>query len=250
MKKYIFLFLVVSSIGFSQNLNDYKYALVPSKFSFLKEENMYNLNALTKFFMEKYGFETYLTGTIAPDDFVSNNCNKVFVDLVPNNNFFTTKVKVVLKDCRGTILYTSEEGTSREKQYKVAYNEALRMAFESFSILKSHKYLPTEKNQGMIGEPAPMKQNVEKVIDTTNDVKVVATPADKVSLFAQPISNGFQLINSEPKVIYKILNTSTKDFYIATKGTIQGVFLSKNNEWFFEYYQNDTLVSEKVEVKF
>ncbi|WP_298394693.1 hypothetical protein [Flavobacterium sp.] len=250
MKKYIFLFLLVSSIGFGQNLNDYKYALVPAKFSFLKEENMYNLNALTKFFMEKYGFETYLTGAIAPDDFVSNNCNKVFVDLVPNNNFFTTKVKIVLKDCRGTVLYTSEEGSSREKQYKVAYNEALRMAFESFSILKSHKYQPTEKNQGMIGEPAAVKQNIEKVVDTTNDVKAIATSVDKVVLFAQPIANGFQLINSEPKVIYKILNTSTKDFYIAKKDSIQGVFFARNNEWFFEYYQNDKLVSEKVEVKF
>ena len=67
---------------------------------------------------------------------------------------------------------------------------------------------------------------------------------------AQPITNGFQIINAEPKVIYKIFKTSTKDFYIATKGTIQGVFFSRNNEWIFEYYQNDKLVSEKVEVKF
>jgi hypothetical protein len=29
-----------------------------------------------------------------------------------------------------------------------------------------------------------------------------------------------------------------------------GVFLKKINGWFFEYYQKETLVSEKVEVKF
>jgi hypothetical protein len=252
MKKYYLLFLLVSAIGFSQNLNDYKYAMVPSKFNFLKEENMYNLNALTKLFMEKYGFETYLSNETAPDDFIANNCNKVFVDVIPNNYFFTTRVKVVIKDCRGTILYTSEEGTSKDKEYKVAYNQALRMAFDSFSILKTHKYQRSQKSLGMIGEPAPapVKVNVEKVIVTSENVKVYTSKVDNSSLFVQPITNGFQIIDSEPKVIYKIFNTSTKDVYIATKGTIQGVFFSRNNEWFFEYYQNDKLVTEKVEVKF
>jgi hypothetical protein len=69
-------------------------------------------------------------------------------------------------------------------------------------------------------------------------------------LFAQPITNGFQFINAEPKVIYKIYITSLKDLYIAAKGSLQGVLISKNNEWFFEYYQNEKLLSEKVEVKF
>jgi hypothetical protein len=26
--------------------------------------------------------------------------------------------------------------------------------------------------------------------------------------------------------------------------------MKKNNEWFFEYYQNNQLISEKVDVKF
>lgn len=67
--------------------------MVPSKFNFLKEENMYNINVLTKLFMEKYGFETYLSNETAPDDFISKICNKVFVVGI------TTRVKVVLKDC-------------------------------------------------------------------------------------------------------------------------------------------------------
>jgi hypothetical protein len=250
MKKYCLLFLFVSVVGFSQNLNDYKYALVPSKFNFLKEENMYNLNVLTKLFMEKYGFETYLSNESAPDDFIANNCNKVFVDVIPYNNFFTTRVKVVLKDCRGTILYTSEEGTSKDKEYKVAYNQALRMAFDNFNILKSHKYQPSQKSVGMIGEQAPVKVNAEEVVEASEALKIYSSKVDNSSLVAQPTNNGFQLINAEPKVLYKIYRTSTKDFYIATKGAAQGVFFARNNEYFFECYLNDKLVSEKVEVKF
>jgi len=250
MKKYCILFLFVSVVGFSQNLNDYKYALVPSKFNFLKEENMYNLNVLTKLFMEKYGFVTYLSNETSPDDFIANNCNKVFIDVIPNNTIFTTRVKVVLKDCKGTILYTSEEGTSKDKEYKIAYNQALRMAFDNFNILKSHKYQPSQKSLGMIGEQAQVVVNAEKFVETSEDVKIDIAKVYNSSLVAQPTNNGFQLINAESKVLYKIYRTSTNDFYIATKGTTQGVFFSRNNEWFFESYLNDKLVSEKVEVKF
>ncbi|WP_395043267.1 hypothetical protein [Flavobacterium sp.] len=252
MKKYIILLLLVSSFGFGQNLNQYKYAKVPLKFSILKENDQYRLNTLTKMFMEKYGFESYLDSDILPDEFANENCNKVYVDLQESNTLMMTKIKVVLKDCKNNILYVSQEGKSRDKDYGVAYNQALREAFKSFESL-NHKYNINETSQkslGMIGEPAPVKINVEKVVVTTQDVKVYTSKVDNLSLFVQPITNGFQIIDSEPKVIYKILKTSTKDFYIATKATIQGVFFSRNNEWFFEYYQNEKLVSEKVDVKF
>jgi len=36
----------------------------------------------------------------------------------------------------------------------------------------------------------------------------------------------------------------------ANKNNIQGVLISKDNQWFFEYIINSKLVSEKVEVKF
>ena len=251
MKKYLLLFLLISSIGFAQNLNEYKYALVPAKFSFLKEPNMYNLNLLTKLYMQKYGFETYSDNETAPDDFVNSNCNKVFVELVASNSIFTTKVKVVIKDCKGTILMSSEEGTSRDKEYKIAYNEALRMAFDNFSALRAHKYQPSQKSLGMIGEPAEVKTvSTEVKSESKPETAVVNQVTSSGQLYAQPIANGFQLVNTEPKVVYKIFKTSTKDFFIASKGSVQGIFFSRNNEYFFEYYQNDKLFSEKVEVKF
>jgi hypothetical protein len=38
--------------------------------------------------------------------------------------------------------------------------------------------------------------------------------------------------------------------YIAIKGNSQGALIQKGNEWFFECYENEKLVSEKVAVKF
>jgi hypothetical protein len=58
------------------------------------------------------------------------------------------------------------------------------------------------------------------------------------------------LIDSEPKVVMKVYKTSNPASYMAKKGEVQGALVSKDNQWFFEYYQNGILISEKVEVKF
>lgn len=237
----IVVLLAFSAHAFAQDLNTYKYALVPSKFSFLKEKDQYRMSTLTKMFLVKYGFETYLDSDILPDDFAKENCNKVYVDLIENNSIMMTKIKVVLKDCKNNILFTSDEGKSRDKEYKVAYNQALREAFNSFDKL-NHQYSDSDL----------FKKSEEQLKE--KDVVVAVTPTfnstNTLSLFAQPISNGFQLINAEPKVIYKILKTSDKDVYIATKESLQGVFIKKDTTWFFEYYKDGKLFSEKVEVTF
>jgi len=69
-------------------------------------------------------------------------------------------------------------------------------------------------------------------------------------LFAQPIPNGYQLVDATSKVIMKVLKTSNPQMFTAIKGTITGVLISKDNQWFFEYYQEEKLVSEKIDVKF
>lgn len=240
MKKITLLLLIVTSISFAQDLNQYKYVLVPAKFSFLKEKNQYNLNLLSKMYMQQFGFETYFDNDDAPNEFFENNCNKIYFDVLENNNMFSTKLTVVLKDCKGKVLFTSKEGVNKEKEYKVSYNLALREALNSMKSIQ-YKYagdkLAEEKT--VVQETKVEVQN--QSLNSENSVSS--------QLFAQPITNGFQLINAEPKVIYKIFKTSVKDLYLATKGNLQGILISKNNEWFFEYYQNEKLLSEKVEVK-
>lgn len=181
--------------------------------------------------MEKYGFKAYLDTDILADDIT--NCNKINVDVVIDGNLFTTKLKVVLTDCKNNILFTSAEGKSKSKEYKVTYNEALRSAFDSFNTLH-YRYSPTEKKD---------KEHVRSnTLDSTNRNSDV--------LFVQPMPHGFQLVNSTPKVIIKFFVTSNKDCFIAEKENINGVLLTINNQWYFEYYQEGKLTSEKVDVKF
>jgi hypothetical protein len=237
MKKFLVVFLLVSTFGVAQNLNSYKYAMVPTKFIFLKEENTYNLNMLTKMYLQKYGFETYYNNEAAPDEFVISNCNKIYIDVLENNNLFTTKLKVVVKDCKGTILATSEEGTSREKEYEVAYNLALRMAFDNFEILKTHKFQPTEKSLGMVGEP--LRKEIAQSQMFSKQYNVIAT------------ENGYNLITLESDYkIFQIFKTTSNEIFIANRDSIFGVLIKKTDNWFFEYYDGNELKSELIKVTF
>ncbi len=233
MKKFLVLFLLVTTVGFSQNWNGYKYAMVPVKFNFLKEENMYNLNLLTKMYLQKYGFETYYNSESAPDEFVNSNCNKIYIDVLENNNMFTTKLKVVVKDCKGTVLATSEEGTSRDKEYRVAYNEALRMAFDNFRILKTHKFQPTNK-----------------IVETPKaEVGEMSSEDLNRKLTVVKIENGFDLYTNENKLLLSAKNTSVRNVFIAVAGIESGVLQKgKDDLWYFEYYREGSkkLISENL----
>ncbi|MFZ4106533.1 hypothetical protein [Flavobacterium sp.] len=249
MKKFLIFFLLLSSFGFAQNLNSYKYAMVPAKFSFFREENTYNLNMLTKMYLQKYGYETYYNNEVAPDEFVISNCNKIYIDVLENNNTFTTKLKIVVKDCRGTILAASEEGTSREKEYEVAYNLALRMAFDNFGMLKTHKFQPTEKSLGLIGEPA---QNIQqeapvKIEDKSN---LPAYNSSEWTYVAKSEINGYMITDSaNPKFYLQLLKTNNPLIFIGKSERGNGVVTLKKDHMIYEYYENNMLISMQLMVK-
>ena len=251
MKKIFFLFVFLSSFLITaQSLNGYKYALVPSKFSLFKNDDYYRLSVLTKIYMEKNGFITYMDNEELPADFVSNNCNKVYVDLTEDSGMFLTKIKVVLKDCYGKVIAISNEGKSREKTYVAAYYEALRNALDSFPELSSHKY----------------DENIAQV-SKTEEVKVVTTEAQTVvrpiaiqtsnnnigvtELFAKPYQNGYQLLTNTtaiPNLVLIITKTSSPDYFIAEQNEKKGVLLKKEDGWYFEYYIDGKLVTEKYTI--
>lgn len=234
MKKIFFVLsaLLFASFGFSQGVNDYRYIVVPKKFSIFKEENKYNLNSLTKSVFEKQGYQVYYDTDDFPQELAENRCRALFADMLEDNTLFSTKIKIELKDCKNQVVYVSEEGVSREKDFAKAHVQAFRTVGKSLEKLKSN---PKDV------AASPVSQSVNEPIHSVTTL---------TQLYAQPIPNGFQLVDSSPKVIMKLLKTSAGNFYIGQKENIQGVVINTNNQWFFEYYQNDKLVSEKLEIKF
>nr|WP_199157898.1 hypothetical protein [Pedobacter sp. ASV2] len=256
MKKYILICLLFATItSFAQNtINNYKYVIVPEKFNFLKENNQYNLNSLIKLILEEKGFTVYYDNAELPTEIANNKCSALVADLLEKNTMFTTNVTFLLKDCKGNVLFKSKEGKSREKEYKVSYNLALREAFTSLNEVQYTYTASTNVSE----QPTNVVATVTPPVATTKPITttaVVQTPAAEVkqadgTLYAQPINNGYQLINTAPKIVLTLLKTSVPDYFIANNGTTNGIVLKKNGDWFFEYYQNDKLVGEKLLIKF
>lgn len=163
MKKGFSILLFFMGLGLmpAQNVNDYKYVSVPDTYEFSKEEDQYQLNSLTKFLFEKYGFEAYMKSEEKPQDLQDNICKGLKANVIEDSGLFVTKLKVQLEDCRGNMVFESDQGRSREKDYKKAYHEALRDAFKAVASL-DYKYSPAEvatrAPQASTPKPAPVNK--------------------------------------------------------------------------------------------
>lgn len=269
MKKNIFLlFLLFVNYGFSQTLNDYKGVIIPMKYDFQKSDNQYRLQTITKMNSQKAGFLAYYSNETIQAN-ITDRCSLLYLDVLKDSGFLVTKLYLVFKDCYGTIIYQSPIGKSREKEFEAAYVESLNLAFVSVYDLKyayngNTNFSPKSGvvTQSVpvvaapsVAAPVPVVPAVAVSVpvvaaSTTKSEPIISEKNSTNLLYAQPTSYGYQLIDSEPKVVMKVYKTSNPASYMAKKGDIQGALVSKDNQWFFEYYQNDKLVSEKIDVKF
>lgn len=263
MKKIsIMLFLIFVSYSFSQTINDYKAVVIPMKYEFQKTENQYRLQTITKINLQKASFQAFYYNETTLLEF-PDRCSLLYVDVKKENAFLISKLFIVFKDCYGAVVYQSAVGKSKEKEFEAAYVEALNLAFVSVYDL-NYKYNGNTNfspKSGFVSKTVAVPSTVVVPAADVSAVPAVApsipntetkTTDDKTAnlLCAQPTSYGYQLIDREPKVVMKVYKTSDPASYMAKKGEVQGALVSKENNWFFEYYQNDILISEKVEVKF
>ncbi|HEY4209831.1 MAG TPA: hypothetical protein VGM31_23560, partial [Puia sp.] len=136
-----------------------------------------------------------------------------------------------------------------------AYDEALKNAFLSLNDLP-YKYDSTTVTQApaaVATSPATPAAAMPAAAMPAAAVPALETPAvGKISgtLYAQATLNGYQLIDVTPKKVLILLKTSIQDYFIAQAGASNGVVFKKDGEWIFEYYKDDKLVSQKLDIKF
>nr|WP_172426655.1 hypothetical protein [Flavobacterium sp. ACN6] len=259
--KFLLTAILCSVVGFAQSVNDYKAVIIPLKYDFIKTDNQYRLATLSKQNLVKAGFQAFYANEQLPEGY-TDRCQVLYIDVVRDNAFLVTKLIVQLKDCFGQVVYTSEVGKSREKEYEVAYKEALDNAFKSVYDLH-YKYsgnsVSAAKTPAAVKAAVPVAATTSAVNNNTvaasQSQLVVVAPSpdlkDPNLLYAQPTESGYQLIDKTPKVVMKLLKTSQTNVFIAIKDNVQGsLILKEDQQWYFESYQNDKLVSEKIVVKF
>ncbi len=276
------------SVNAQSELHQYKYILMPYQFDFAKKPDQYRLNTLTRYKLKQMGFDVYFDNETLPADVASDRCLAAFADVVNSSGFLTTKLTVVFKDCQNTVIYSTKEGSSKTKEYDKAYKEALNEAFISLSGFKySYKPKKQTKTSTSGVTPAvattatvaaatqttpmtntspattvpppppPPTNSATKEVATTTAVVTTAAAASQSPsgtttqqeiLYAQPTANGYQLVDSTPKIVYVLQKTQHPDIYIV-KGK-DGVVYKKDGRWSMDEYINGKLQSKVMNIKF
>ncbi len=246
MKIHTFLLVLLFPFcGFAQSTD--LYVSVPVRYEFQKKENEHQLNELTKFLLEKQGFKAFFS-TEPIEETLKNPCNVLKANVLNDSGMFTSKLQLTLTDCTGKQVFISEVGKSREKEFKKAYQEALRNAFSEGNKLANFK---KEYKSPSISISEKQIVTIQKISSeaTTETTKISETETD---LYAQPNELGFQLVDSTPKIVLKIQKTSLPDVYIAQDGEGNyGLFFKNTAEHYvFEFVKNGKLEHKKLNVKF
>lgn len=230
--KFLLSLLLTISMGssmISQSVNDYKYVIIPEKFDFLNEKDQYQMNSLTKFLFNKYGFEAYIAKSDnLPLDYTRNGCNALYADIVEVSGMLRTKLLVKLLDCNDAVVFTSEEGSSKLKEYKKSYHEALRRAFESIDDL-NYSY---KKNSTVV---------IEEVISTVvKEEKPLTVKTEEVK-DVEPLSNEIQeesVSSTESSVMLAVQS------YVSTDGAFEAITAGSS----IQFFENSQKIGEVINV--
>lgn len=263
-------------------VNDYKYIIVPLKYDFLSDADQYQINSLTKFLFNKYGYKAYIENDPFPEDLRRNKCLALSVDVEKvKGGFLNTKLIIKLLDCKNKLVSTSKIGKSREKEFKLAYNLALRNAFETFQF-NSYKYvsndailtlsLDSSHENTTIQETKEAQEEIDRlkqevaVLRAEKETSPVAVEAvivatsvtktgnnkvleeDKKFLYAQPIDNGFQVVDSTPEVVMILLVTPKEKTFIVKDQN--AIVYEEDGFWYISKNDGKSTSLETLNIKF
>ncbi|WCO02335.1 hypothetical protein [Psychroserpens ponticola] len=265
-------------------INNYKYVIIPLKFEVLSEVDQYQINSLTKFLFNKYGYAAFLENDSFPEDLRQNGCLALKADVIKvKGGFLSTRLKINLMDCNGQLVVSSKVGKTREKEFKTAYNLAVRNAFQSFQF-HNYKYKPNpnaaivtssttslvkpnvedtkvaqEEIERLKQEVASLKEEKEvnktvivPVAETSiNNKKIIKSTALKTNvsiLYAQPIDNGFQVVDKTPKVIMILLVTPKENTFIVKDQN--AIVYKEDGFWYLSKNDGNVTSLERLNIKF
>lgn len=218
----ISFFLINCLYTNAQQLNDYQYINIPAQFHFQKQQNQYDLNKLTQFLFNKYNFKSFIEGEAYPSDY--SICNTLRTKLI-KKSFLKTSIQIQLIDCKGKTIFISKEGTSTQKEFKKAYQEAIRNVFKDSQIV-NHKYI--NQKPTTVTNTATAIQKKTTPIDTTktqnkNTTKNSLTLVlrNKKYVF-KPISEGYSIYASGTEIGKAVVIKASKKYKLIAN-TLSGI---------------------------
>ncbi|MBQ0739295.1 hypothetical protein J9332_33785 [Aquimarina celericrescens] len=239
-----------------EDLNYFKYVVIPIQFKFQKKDNEYLINSLVKHLLNEQGFETFMDVEDKPKDLKFNNCLALYVDLQSESeSFFSlqTELNLIFRDCNNQIIFESE-GRSKVKDFKESYHDALYKAFEIFegsnfyyeyngkNSYDSSKFEEGEQKSPIKKEPKKETKSFEETVKE----KLIGT----YSLFNEEysiskIEAGYILTNTATAEKKAFINVTSNNSLLFNSDTINGTLvINDDGDLEVEYFNN---ASGKVE---
>ncbi len=285
------LICCLAGLSFAQaqtEINAYKYLIVPTRFENFRQTNQYNTSTLTKYHLTQMGFPAVYDNKL-PRELRIDPCLGLMTAMVEEGNMFRSRIKFVFSDCEGKVVYETYHGESKSKDFAESYKEAIADALLGSMQGMTYSYDPPEDSQEeaapvesvaapteVVAEASATEEVVQEEVSaaegaTQEEVSGAETDVMEVEeqvimaeespqkeqteasdlLFAQPIANGYQLVDSTPTVRMVLLNSSRPDNYIAmVDGVAKGTVYQEGETWWHEYIQDNVIFREKLKVKF
>ena len=270
------LLIAFQNFTFAQSdINNYKYVSVSDRFDFLKTADQYQLNSLTKFLLNKSGFTVLDRLNSYPKDLSEDRCLLLDVSVEKLKGFLKTKLEVQFRNCRSEIIYKSEIGTSKQKDFQKAYHEALRSAFESVAALE---YRYEARQSSVVAKdtsptlsakaPASVEVSAPKKVPPVPEAPVVSSAAvvtsvpppapkapqtpkvvvsqdEKNTILVKATNYGFKVLDVVSNKILYTLHATIYDgvFIIDNKS---GIAYQRGNRWVREYVSDSKIVIEPL----
>lgn len=171
-------FLIALIVGFNalnaQDLDSYKYIIVPKTFKINDKLDAYGLTSLTTKLFEQEGFTTIMKGSKIPAELKKNPCLGLHADVDKVSEGTVNKLILNLKDCHGNKVYESGQEGLIKKEGKSAYHEALTNAF---APIKGLNYRFSKVNLNSQGKFNKVQKRQQKKLSNSNtEKKGIATP--------------------------------------------------------------------------
>jgi hypothetical protein len=214
-----------------------------------------------------------MEGDAIPEELKSNYCLALTSE-VTSKGTLRTKALVTLRNCDNNIVFRSEEGVTKVKEFDRAYDLAIRNAFESFADFKYEYNASNEDHSAekevtivepekvkevvkaevkeeepiktesieKVQEPMPV-ETIEVIEETIEDAKV-----EKFEYRSVAIENGFEIRDSKGQIKYTIYKSSMDNLF--TIKDQKGIIYKKEGVWIREYVEDGETVYESLSIKF
>lgn len=238
--KLIAIFVASQTLLTAQtNLDQYKYVSVPNRFDFMKSSDQFQISSLAKFLLTKNKFTVLENLEKYPADLAANQCLLLNLNVEQIKGFLKTKLEVQFLNCKNQMVFKSDIGMSREKDFKTAYHQALRDAFSSVSEA-NYKFNEAIDTVSTNDPPISVKRAVSTPMQATD----LSSSKFNSEILMTQTSYGFDMKDPDGIVVYSLYQTMSDGIYIIDK--LPGIVYKRGNRFVREYISNQKIIIEPL----